>query len=128
VEALLDEVARSPGADSAKVVLGGFSQGAMVALDAALHSQRPLAGLVLLSGTHLAADEWAPRMGARRTVPVFMSHGQADELLPFGIAEGLRDALRAQGLAVDWVPFRGGHGIPGPVLDGVGAFLTRVLA
>src|SRR5215471_18966696 len=33
------------------LVLGGFSQGAMLACDVALHSQRPLAGLVLMSAT-----------------------------------------------------------------------------
>lgn len=109
------------------LVLGGFSQGAMLALDVALHSPRPLAGLALLSGTHIAAAEWAPRLAARRGLPVFMSHGRDDELLPFALSEGLRDALVAAGLAVQWVPFGGGHTIPERVLDGLGAFLDETL-
>lgn len=109
------------------VVLGGFSQGAMLALDVALHSDRPLAGLALLSGTHIAANEWAPRLAARRGLPVFMSHGRQDELLPFAVSEGLRDTLVGAGLGVRWVPFGGGHGIPEPVLDGLGAFLDQTL-
>ncbi len=56
-----------------------------------------------------------------------MSHGQDDPLLPFSVAEGLRDALIARGIPVDWVPFRGGHGIPSSVVDGLTAFLRRVL-
>ncbi len=110
-----------------RLVLGGFSQGAMLSLDVALRSTRALAGLVLMSGTHLAANEWATLLPARRGLPVFMSHGREDELLPFAISEGLRDTLKEAGLPVDWVSFRGGHGIPPGVLDGVGAFLERTL-
>jgi phospholipase/carboxylesterase len=127
VDAMLDDAERTLRPPPGKIVLGGFSQGAMLALDTALRSTRPLAGLVLLSGTHVAANEWAPRFETRRALPVFMSHGREDEILPFGVSDGLRALLVAQGLSVDWVPFRGGHGIPPSVVDGVGAFLRRVL-
>ena len=132
VLAVLDDVARTLQPQPGKLVLGGFSQGGMLALDVALHSPAALAGLlaglVVLSGTHIAADEWGPRLDARRGLPVFLSHGRIDELLPFRVAEGLRDTLTAHGLRVEWVPFQGGHGIPAAVADGVGAFLSRVLA
>jgi len=127
LDTLLDEATRALGPPPGKIVLGGFSQGAMLALDAALRSARPLAGLVLLSGTHIAANEWAARFDARRGLPVFMSHGRADELLPFALSERLKDTLTAHGFPVEWVPFRGGHGIPPDVAAGVGAFLQRVL-
>jgi len=128
VSTLLDEVVKAMQPPPGKVVLGGFSQGAMVSTDVALHSAQPLAGLVLLSGTHLAAPEWEARYESRRGLLVFMSHGQSDELLPFAVSEGLRDALNAHGLPVEWVPFRGGHAIPQGVVEGLGAFLRRVLA
>ena len=86
-----------------------------------------LAGLVVLSGTHIAANEWAPKLAARKGLPVFMSHGREDPLLPFAISEELRDTLDAAGMPVEWVPFRGGHAIPPGVTTGLGAFLTRVL-
>lgn len=127
VDELLTEVERTLKPPPGKVVLGGFSQGAMLSLDVALRTAHPLAGLVLMSGTHIAADEWAPRLEARRGLPVFMSHGTGDPLLRFAVAEGLRDTLAASGISVEWVPFRGEHGIPPEVLDKVGAFLGRVL-
>jgi len=127
VVTLLAEVDRVLQPAPGKIVLGGFSQGAMLSLDVALHSSQALAGLVLLSGTHTAAREWATRFQERRGLPVFMSHGRGDELLPFGIAETLRDTLAAEGLPVEWVAFQGGHGIPPGVVDGVGKFLSRVL-
>ena len=128
VDMLLDEVERTLRPPPGKLVLGGFSQGAMLSLDVALRSSRALAGLVLMSGTHIAADEWAPRFEARRGLPIFMSHGEGDDLLPFSVAVGLRDTLLSHGMAVDWVPFRGGHGIPPNVVHGVSTFLGRVLA
>jgi phospholipase/carboxylesterase len=128
LDVFLDEVNRTLAPPPGKTVLGGFSQGAILSLDTALRSTRALAGLVLLSGTHVAADEWAPRFEARRGLPVFMSHGQSDDILPFAVSDALGVTLGNKGLPVDWVQFRGGHGIPPEVDDGVSTFLRRVLA
>ncbi len=121
VIALLDDLERRLGAKP--IVLGGFSQGAMLACDVALHHGKPLAGLVMLSGTLLAADEWTPLMPKRKGLRVFQSHGSMDPLLPFFMAESLRDLLLQAGLSVEWIGFRGGHEIPGIVLDKLGGFL-----
>lgn len=124
---LLDDLKRRLGADSSRTVIGGFSQGAMLACDVALRTDRPLAGLVLLSGTLLAKDEWMPLMPKRRGLPVLQSHGNADPLLPFFQAEQLRDLLIRAGLAVQWVSFRGAHEIPPMVLNRLGIFLRAIL-
>jgi phospholipase/carboxylesterase len=124
---LLTDVETTLAPPPSKVVLGGFSQGAMLTLDVALRTTRPFAGLVLMSGTHIAAKAWEPLFDARRGLPVFMSHGESDELLPFSTSEALRDTLAAHGLPVRWVSFRGGHGIAPNVAAGVGEFLARVL-
>lgn len=138
ISALVDEVGRDgkpevgTDVDRARqqaraIVLGGFSQGAMVSLDVALHREVKPTGLVLMSGTLIAEPEWAPRMASLAGVPVFLSHGRRDPLLPFAIAEELRDRLRAAGAAVEWHPFDGAHEIPVQVIDALGAFL-RTLA
>ena len=113
--------------DGTPIVLGGFSQGAMLALDVALRTERPLAGLVLLSGTLLAEDEWIPLMPERKGLAVLQSHGRLDPLLPFSIAERLRDELTAAGLSVNFVPFNGGHEIAGSVIDGIDALFAAAL-
>ena len=123
----LKEVERQFGADPRKTVLGGFSQGAMLTCDAMLHTDRPYAGLVQLSGNLLAQPVWNPLMPKRKGLPVFQSHGVQDELLPYVGAERLRDTLSQSGLAVEWHRFRGGHEIPAPVLQRLGVFLTKVL-
>jgi phospholipase/carboxylesterase len=106
-----------------KLVLGGFSQGAMLALDVALHRAKPPAALVLMSTTWVAAKDWEPRFSALAGVPIIMSHGRNDMLLPFSVSEALRDRLREAGAKVDWHQFLGGHEIPAAVLEAVGSFL-----
>jgi len=124
VNALLDEVQTALDVADDQLYLGGFSQGAMVALDVALRSERPLAGLALMSGTLICADEWGPLMERRKGLRCVLSHGQEDPILPFEVSEVLRDRLTAAGLDVRWTPFRGGHEIPPPVLDAVGSLLS----
>ena len=123
VSRFVDQVAARFATTADRIVLGGFSQGAMVSLDVALHRPAKLAGVIMLSGTLIAEPEWTPLLPRLAGVPVFMSHGRRDPLLPFAVSETLRDRLRAAGAAVDWHPFVGGHEIAPAVLDALGAFL-----
>jgi phospholipase/carboxylesterase len=126
VVAMLDELGTQ--LKPSKVVLGGFSQGAMLACDVALRTERTLAGVALLSGTLVAHDEWAPLAARRSGLAVFQSHGTEDPILPYAQAEKLRDMLRDAGVDVTWVPFRGGHAIPGTVTDGLGRWMRATLS
>jgi len=119
----LDELQAKLAIADNQLVLGGFSQGAMLSLDLALHKKTAPSGLILMSGTLLNEAEWAPKLPALAGVPVMQSHGQRDMLLPYSIAEILRDKLVAAGAVVDWQPFAGGHEIPPPVLAAVSKLL-----
>ena len=123
---VLDELQRRYEVGSERIVLGGFSQGAIVACDVALHDTRPLAGLVLMSGTLMAEDAWVARMPHRVGLRVLQSHGTNDTLMPPELSERLRDLFVAAGLRVEWVPFRGGHSVPQDVLTRLEAFLVHV--
>ena len=123
----LDALERGLGVPAGQTVLGGFSQGAMLATDVMLRSGRKLAGVVLWSGTIIAEPEWRPLLSKVANLPVLQSHGVMDPLLPFEQAERLRDHLSGAGAKLDFVAFRGGHEIPELVLDKTSAFLQRVL-
>ena len=123
----LKEVEHKFGTDPRKTILGGFSQGAMLACDVMLRTTQPYAGLIQLSGTLLAAQEWAPLLQKRKGLPVFQSHGRQDEILPYVGAERLRDTLTHAGLSVEWHSFRGGHEIPRPVRRRLGPFITKAV-
>jgi phospholipase/carboxylesterase len=128
VLALLDALELELQVSREKLVLGGFSQGAMLATDVTLHAERPPAALAILSGSLIAAQDWLPRMPARAGLPVLQSHGRADPVLSFDIAELLRQELTKAGLVVEFVPFNGGHGIPNGAVDALGKLVTRVTA
>ena len=128
LHAALLALKRELGVPTGQLVLGGFSQGAMLSLDVALRTELPLLGVILWSGSLIAAPQWQKAMPARRGLSVLQSHGRQDPLLPYGIAMMLRTQLQAAGLSVDWHEFTGGHEIPLPVLQATSAFLDAVTA
>jgi len=128
VTTLLEELERDHGAARDKLVLGGFSQGAMLATDVTLHLEQPPAALVILSGSLIAKDVWLPLMKSRAGLPVVQSHGRTDPILSYELAEKLRDELTAAGLQLDFHAFNGGHGIPNGVIAALGQLVTRVTA
>ncbi len=121
----LKELPRQLPIDYKRMVIGGFSQGAMLTCDAVLHTDYPFAGLVQLSGNLLAQAVWGPLMSKRKGLSAFQSHGTLDDILPHIGAERLRDALTQSGLVVEWQSFRGGHEIPEPVLRRLSVFITK---
>ena len=124
----LVDALEAEGTPSSRIVLGGFSQGSMLASDTILRTTRPFAGLVILSGTMLSEDEWLPLMAKRKGLPVYVSHGTSDPVLPFSVSERLRDELVKAELDVTYREFRGGHEIPPVVLDDVSRFLAKISA
>jgi phospholipase/carboxylesterase len=127
LEKFLTALPRAIPIDFTRTVIGGFSQGAMLTCDLVMRTAQPVAGLVQLSSTLLAKQEWRPTVAKRRGLPVFQSHGTQDSILPYVMAERLRDELIQAGLSVEWHNFRGGHEIPELVLRRLSAFLTNVL-
>ena len=109
------------------VVLGGFSQGAILTVDVALHTNRPFAGLLLFSGTFMSADAWKPRMAARAGLRVLQSHGMMDPILPYPLAQELHEALKEAGLDAQFVGFPGAHEIGGSTVAQASRFLSEVL-
>ena len=124
---LVDVVQAQSGLSLSRFVLGGFSQGAMITTDVALRLDEAPLGLVAMSGTLLLEDLWTAKAKARPTLPVFQSHGRQDPLLPFWVAERMRDLFQEAGMPVTWVPFDGGHGIGLEALRGLARFLAERL-
>jgi len=123
IVAMIEALQKDLGVRNDQLTVGGFSQGAMAACNAVFTRSLTPAGLVILSGTPVNLEAWRSGMAGKTGVPVFQSHGLNDPILSFQAAETLRDTMRDAGLAAKWVPFRGGHEIPMPVLDQLGRFL-----
>jgi phospholipase/carboxylesterase len=115
VQALLSRVRQSHAPD--RLVLGGFSQGAMLALDVALAGPPRVDRVAALSGL-LLADSVASLLRAREPHPaVLVTHGRSDRVLPFAGSEAAARLLAERGFPVTFHPFAGGHQIPENVVQ-----------
>ncbi|PAU81614.1 phospholipase [Halovibrio salipaludis] len=100
------------GRSAELTVVGGFSQGGALALEAALQFPQALAGIVVLSGELLQPDTLAQRIHpANAATPILMIHGEEDPLIPVHEAESNRDQLLSLGLPVEWHRLPLGHEI-----------------
>jgi phospholipase/carboxylesterase len=110
-----------------RFVLGGFSQGSMLATDVALRLPTAPAGLAILSGALINEAEWRLLAAKRGPLTVMQSHGRHDSILPFPMALALHEMLLEAGADVDFVAFTGDHEIPHIVIERFASLLSRLL-
>jgi phospholipase/carboxylesterase len=108
---LVGRVENEYGLAAEKIVLGGFSQGAMLATDVVLNYPRKLGGLIVWSGSLINQSQWKAAAAKREPLRIVQSHGRLDPILPFAGAEALRQMLEDCGQKVEFVPFNGPHTI-----------------
>ena len=125
--ALVDEICEQTDLELSQIVLGGFSQGSMLATDVALRLPDPPGLLCVLSGTLLCEDDWRELAAERGELPVFQSHGNQDPLLPFQAAEWLRDLFAESGMDVEFLPFTGPHTIPAAAVGRIAVRLAELV-
>jgi phospholipase/carboxylesterase len=95
-----------------RTVLGGFSQGAVMAYATALGPDRPSpAGLLAMSGFIPTVDGWAPELGSRRDLPVLIAHGARDAIISVDFARDARRRLEDGGLSVAYHESAAAHHI-----------------
>jgi phospholipase/carboxylesterase len=97
-EGLLDDMMAKYGLDESGTVLVGFSQGTMMALHVGLRRTKQLAGIVGFSGLLAAPESLEAEMKSRP--PVLLTHGDADELLPYQLTDKAADILKRHGVKV----------------------------
>ena len=106
-------------------ILGGFSQGAMLATDIVLNSKEDFAGLIILSGAFIGQEQW-PSLMAQKRLPFFQSHGQTDAILSYDGARSLYDSLTENGWQGEFESFPGGHEIPENVIYKLKHFISAL--
>jgi phospholipase/carboxylesterase len=125
-----DLIAReeSRGVPAKRIVLAGFSQGGVIALQTALRHPRRLAGTMSLSAYLPLAEKIAKeRNPANNDIPVFLAHGTTDNIVPLPLGAASRDRLIKMGYEVNWHQYPMAHSVCPEELEDIGAWLTRVL-
>jgi phospholipase/carboxylesterase len=109
-------------------VLAGFSQGGAIVLQTSLRYPERLAGVMALSCyLPIASTVAAERSDANKSVPIFMAHGQYDDIIPIDRARTSRDALAKMAYDVEWHEYPMPHSVCAPEIADISAFLSRIL-
>jgi phospholipase/carboxylesterase len=124
--ALLAEAGKEFGLAADRFILGGFSQGSMLATDVALRLKKMPAGLIVLSGALTNEEEWRRLAGERGPLSVLQTHGRRDAILPFAMGTALRDLFAEAGAELDFLAFNGDHEIPLEALHRMAHFVRGV--
>jgi phospholipase/carboxylesterase len=69
----------------------------------------------------------AERSAANREVPIFMAHGQHDEIIPLQRAEQSRQLLERLGYNVEWHTYAMPHSVCPEEIADISAFLRKIL-
>ncbi|MEL6979611.1 MAG: alpha/beta fold hydrolase [Pseudomonadota bacterium] len=126
LDAFLDAELTRHALTADRLALIGFSQGAMMALQAAPRREPSVAGVVGFSGRLADASRLAQE--ARSKPPVLLVHGDQDDVIPVAALEEARSGLAAADFPVRWHVSAGvGHGIAPDGLQLAAEFLREVL-
>ena len=125
IQVLVDDL-QGRGIHPGNIVIGGFSQGGALALHYACHCRETLAGVMALSSYLPLRHTFAQT--PLQKIPVFMSHGKHDDVIPIRYAQMSHDILKQHGFTISWHTYPLGHTLNEQVIKDIGDWLTRISA
>jgi phospholipase/carboxylesterase len=108
------------------LIISGFSQGALVALDVGFRTKQQVAAIVAMSGA-IYEDE-LPDLDSNRDKRVLLVHGTNDEVIPVNAARRTRRVLEDHGIEPEYHEFPMGHQLTEESIAVVAEFISRSLA
>ncbi|KAF2197467.1 Phospholipase/carboxylesterase [Delitschia confertaspora ATCC 74209] len=117
------------GIPANRIVIGGFSQGGAMSLLSSLTYKNKLGGIFSLSGYLLMHKKIADLMPAdkpNKGTPIFMGHGDRDQVVDYKFGQMSRDELVKLGLNVDFRTYKGlTHSADPDEIDDLEAYLSK---
>jgi phospholipase/carboxylesterase len=111
ISALIDNQVQR-GIAAHNITLAGFSQGGAIALFEGLTGKHVLGGILALSTYLPIQDAALPAISEDKLkVPVFMAHGQHDDVIQIRHAEQSRDVMLAHKVALEWHAYAIAHSV-----------------
>jgi phospholipase/carboxylesterase len=111
-----------------KIILAGFSQGAVMALATGLSYPHALGGILALSG-YLPDPEYFLKLAspANHSTPIFIAHGTEDDVVAHAYGVMAHDFLKDQGCAVEWHSYSMAHSVCEEEVGDIARWLVEVL-
>ena len=110
---LLEEL-HEQGWPADQMIVGGFSQGGLMAIEIAVRYPRRLAGVLCISGAVCDPDtlirEQSPVARQQR---ILATHGRYDDILPIEVTRRQIHQLQQAGIPITWVELEKTHTIAG---------------
>ena len=127
VEKLLD-AEMEKGIPAEKIVLAGFSQGGVIAYHLGLRLDKPLAGILALS-TYMCKPEQLGNEAhdANRNTPIFVGHGQDDEVVPMSMGRAAYEVLQKNNYQAQWQDYPMQHNVCLQELKDISTWLKQRL-
>lgn len=127
IEKLIErEISRGISTD--RIILAGFSQGGVIALQVGLRYHKKLNGIIALS-TYLGLPDSLEKEASmeNKAIPIFMAHGEQDNVIQFSAAEQSRDALIKLGYKPEWHQYAMPHSVCMQEIDAISAWMQKQL-
>jgi phospholipase/carboxylesterase len=125
----LDATAAEHEVPSDRVVIAGFSQGAVMSYALGLGAGRPRpAGIIALSGFVPVVAGFDLDLPGRAGLPVAIGHGTLDPVIEVGFGRSARDLLEGAGLAVRYQESPMPHSIDPAFLGELRGWLSGVVS
>jgi predicted esterase len=118
----LNKIIKEENSAGRKVFVGGFSQGAVVALLAGL-SNTSVSGIISLSGYYTLKDEAINNSKC----PIFMAHGTGDLVINYNWGKQSSEVLSGLGLPVEFKSYPMGHESSLAELNDVIKFIQQIV-
>ncbi|SDY68636.1 alpha/beta hydrolase [Nitrosomonas sp. Nm33] len=116
------------GIPSTNIVLAGFSQGGVIALQVGLRHPDKLGGIMVLSSyLPLAHTLTKEAHNANTPTSIFMAHGSYDPIVPIHLAKTSRQQLLEAGYQVEWHEYPMEHSVCAEELTDISKWLRQVL-
>ena len=126
INAFIDQILEQEEIEPSQLMIVGFSQGTMMALQVLPKRDEPVAGLVAFSGRLLSPDSFAETVVSKP--PVILIHGDQDDMVPPAHFHEAGEALEAAGFETYGHIMEGtGHGIANDGLSVALSFMAQKL-
>lgn len=116
------------GTPAEKILLAGFSQGGVIAIQTGLRYSKKLAGIMMLS-TYIPFDEnlFKTSNENQKGIAIFAAHGEQDPIIPLQSWQEYVPKLKSLGFDVDAYAYQMEHSVSLEEIADISEWLKKVL-
>lgn len=116
------------GIESENIILAGFSQGGVIALQTGLTFPQKLGGMLILSSFLPQSDKILTDASPNnQTTSIFQAHGTQDTMLPYALGDMTAKALQQANYPVEFHSYDMPHCVCPEEIDDISSWLKRVI-